>query len=72
MKKIMDKPVNPVFVMIFLFIVSLVGLLFYIQHEKNRADENKTFFDTTLKVALEEGVSKDILKKALFESDTLR
>lgn len=72
MNKLMNKPIHPVYVMIFMFCFSLVGLIIYISIVNKRAIEQKTFFETTVNVALKEGVNKDSIKNALIKSDTLK
>lgn len=72
MNKLMNKSVSPISVMIFMFCFSVVGLLAYLHIEKKRANEQSLFFQTTLNVALKEGVSKDSIKNALIKSDTLK
>ena len=68
----MNKPVNPIHMMIFMFCFSLVGILIYLYIVDKKAKEQQTFFETTVKVALEEGVNKDSIKNALVRSDTVK
>jgi hypothetical protein len=68
----MNKPVNPIHVMVFMFLFSLVGILIYLYIVDKKAKEQQTFFETTVKVALEEGVNKDSIKNALVRSDTVK
>ena len=72
MNKIINKPVNPILVMIFMFCFSLIGMTIYLYIVNKKAVEQKTFFETTVTVALKEGVNKDSIKNALIKSDTLK
>ncbi len=72
MNKLMNKHVHPVYVMIFMFCFSLIGLVIYLSIVNKRAIKQKAFFETTLNVALKEGVNKDSIKNALIKSDTLK
>jgi hypothetical protein len=44
----------------------------YLYIVNKKAVEQKTFFETTVTVALKEGVNKDSIKNALIKSDTLK
>lgn len=72
MSKLMNKEVNPIHVMIFMFCFSLIGILIYLYIVDKKAKEQKVFFETTVNVALKEGVNKDSIKNALIKSDTLK
>ena len=68
----MNKSVSPVSVMVFMFCFGIIGMVIYLHILNKRAIEQKTFFETTVSVALKEGVNKDSIKNALIKSDTLR
>lgn len=72
MNKLMNKEVSPIHVMIFMFCFSLIGILIYLYIVDKKAKEQKVFFETTVNVALKEGVNKDSIKNALIKSDTLK
>lgn len=72
MNKLMNKSVSPISVMVFMFCFSIVGMVIYLYIVNKRAIEQKTFFETTVNVALREGVNKDSIKNALIKSDTLK
>jgi len=55
-----------------MFCFSLIGILIYLYIVDKRAKEQSGFFETTIKVALREGVNKDSIKNALIKSDTLK
>jgi hypothetical protein len=71
MKKILEKKVEQIYVILVLFVVVVGGLFYFQGKTEDRLDDTKQLLKITIEEAIDHGVDADSLKDKYIQNDSL-